>query len=42
MLELAANGTTYSSAWNGPPQNFTPWGQAVALDNLVAGITSTT
>jgi hypothetical protein len=43
MLDLAANGTSsYSSAWAGPPQAFTAWGQAAALDNLVVGITSTT
>jgi hypothetical protein len=42
LLGLAANGTSYSSAWAGPAQAFTAWGQAAALDNLVVGITSTT
>lgn len=42
ILELAANGSTYSSAWAGPAQGYTGWGQAAALDNLVSGITSTT
>jgi hypothetical protein len=42
LLGLAANGTSYSSAWAGPSQAFTAWGQAAALDNLVVGITSTT
>ena len=42
IIELAANGSTYSSAWAGPPQGYTGWGQAAALDNLVSAITSTT
>ncbi|RDX51561.1 endo-1,6-alpha-mannosidase [Lentinus brumalis] len=42
ILELAANGSTYSSSWAGPPQGYTGWGQAAALDNLVSAITSTT
>ncbi|KAJ3545383.1 hypothetical protein NMY22_g2460 [Coprinellus aureogranulatus] len=42
LLELAANGTNYSSSWAGPKQGYTGWGQAAALDNLVSGITSTT
>jgi len=27
LLDLAANGTSYSSNWHGPPQPFTSWGQ---------------
>ena len=42
IIELAANGSTYSSAWAGPPQGYTGWGQDAALDNLVSAITSTT
>jgi hypothetical protein len=42
LLGLAATGSTYSSAWNGPPQGFTAWGQAAALDVLVAAITANT
>jgi hypothetical protein len=42
VLDLAANGSTYSSAWNGPPQGFTTWGQAAALDVLVAAISANT
>ncbi|PSR80372.1 hypothetical protein PHLCEN_2v6757 [Hermanssonia centrifuga] len=38
LLELADNGSTYSSAWNGPPQSFTTWGQLAALDVLVSAI----
>ena len=38
LLELAANGTTYSSAWLGPPQAFTTWGQMASLDVFVAAI----
>lgn len=38
LLELAANGSTYSSAWHGPPQSFTSWGQLAALDVLVSAI----
>ncbi|KAI0750298.1 hypothetical protein C8Q80DRAFT_1353554 [Daedaleopsis nitida] len=41
VLELAANGSTYSSSWPGPPQGFTGWGQAAALDVLVSAITPT-
>ncbi|KAF5380750.1 hypothetical protein D9757_007144 [Collybiopsis confluens] len=38
LLELAANGTSYSSAWGGPPQKFTTWGQLAALDVMVTAI----
>ncbi|KXN83969.1 Mannan endo-1,6-alpha-mannosidase DCW1 [Leucoagaricus sp. SymC.cos] len=38
LLDLAANGNTYSSNWLGPPQNFTTWGQLAALDVLVSNI----
>ncbi|THU88074.1 endo-1,6-alpha-mannosidase [Dendrothele bispora CBS 962.96] len=38
LLDLAANGNTYSSSWTGPPQDFTTWGQLAALDVLVTNI----
>ncbi|KIK69955.1 hypothetical protein GYMLUDRAFT_34359 [Collybiopsis luxurians FD-317 M1] len=38
LLELAANGTSYSSSWPGPPQAFTTWGQLAALDVMVTAI----
>ncbi|KAJ4482521.1 endo-1,6-alpha-mannosidase [Lentinula aciculospora] len=38
LLELAANGTSYSSSWPGPPQEFTTWGQLAALDVMVTAI----
>ncbi|EPQ56699.1 endo-1,6-alpha-mannosidase [Gloeophyllum trabeum ATCC 11539] len=38
LLELAANGDSYSSSWTGPPQSFTTWGQLAALDVLTAAI----
>uniref|UniRef100_D8QI18 Glycoside hydrolase family 76 protein n=1 Tax=Schizophyllum commune (strain H4-8 / FGSC 9210) TaxID=578458 RepID=D8QI18_SCHCM len=38
LLDLAATGYTYSSAWAGPPQAFTTWGQMAALDVFVAAI----
>ncbi|TFK51956.1 endo-1,6-alpha-mannosidase [Heliocybe sulcata] len=38
LLELAANGNTYSSSWAGPSQSFTSWGQLAALDPLTAAI----
>ncbi|KIK70000.1 hypothetical protein GYMLUDRAFT_151902 [Collybiopsis luxurians FD-317 M1] len=38
LLELAANGTSYSSSWEGPPQKFTSWGQLAALDVMVSAI----
>nr|GAT42694.1 glycoside hydrolase family 76 protein [Mycena chlorophos] len=38
LLELAANGSTYSSSWLGPPQAFTSWGQLAALDVMTANI----
>ncbi|KAE9399367.1 endo-1,6-alpha-mannosidase [Gymnopus androsaceus JB14] len=38
LLELAAKGTSYSSAWAGPPQAFTTWGQLAALDVMVTAI----
>ncbi|KAG7093369.1 hypothetical protein E1B28_007051 [Marasmius oreades] len=38
LLDLAANGDTYSSAWHGPSQSFTTWGQLAALDVLVSAI----
>ncbi|KAG6816297.1 hypothetical protein H0H87_007180 [Tephrocybe sp. NHM501043] len=40
LLDLAANENTYSSDWNGPPQNFTTWGQLASLDVFVAAITA--
>ncbi|KAL1742763.1 glycoside hydrolase family 76 protein [Schizophyllum fasciatum] len=38
LLDLAATGYTFSSAWAGPPQAFTTWGQMAALDVFVAAI----
>jgi len=38
LLELAANGTSYSSDWHGPPQSFTTWGQLASLDVFVSAI----
>ncbi|KAF8799206.1 endo-1,6-alpha-mannosidase [Phlegmacium glaucopus] len=38
LLDLAANGTSYSSDWHGPPQAFTTWGQLSALDVLASAI----
>ncbi|KAJ7780086.1 endo-1,6-alpha-mannosidase [Mycena maculata] len=38
LLELAANGSTYSSSWLGPPQAFTSWGQLAALDVMTSNI----
>ncbi|KAJ6621510.1 endo-1,6-alpha-mannosidase [Mycena sp. CBHHK59/15] len=38
LLDLAANGSTYSSAWHGPPQAFTTWGQLAAIDVLTCNI----
>ncbi|KAF9063310.1 endo-1,6-alpha-mannosidase [Rhodocollybia butyracea] len=38
LLQLAANGTSYSSDWKGPPQAFTTWGQLAALDVMVTAI----
>ncbi|KAF8906113.1 glycoside hydrolase family 76 protein [Mucidula mucida] len=38
LLDLAANGTSYSSAWAGPPQAFTTWGQLAALDVMTTNI----
>ncbi|KAF9263891.1 hypothetical protein L218DRAFT_1031611 [Marasmius fiardii PR-910] len=38
LLDLAASGDTYSSAWHGPSQGFTTWGQLAALDVLVSAI----
>uniref|UniRef100_A0A0W0G1L0 Glycoside hydrolase family 76 protein n=1 Tax=Moniliophthora roreri TaxID=221103 RepID=A0A0W0G1L0_MONRR len=38
LLDLAANGNSYSSAWAGPPQGFTTWGQLAALDVLVSAV----
>lgn len=40
LLDLAATGNTYSSAWHGPPQGFTTWGQMAALDVTVSAIQS--
>jgi hypothetical protein len=40
LLELAGNGTTFSSSWTGPKQDFNTWGQAAALDVLVSAITA--
>ncbi|TFK39568.1 endo-1,6-alpha-mannosidase [Crucibulum laeve] len=38
LLDLAANGSSYSSDWHGPPQVFTAWGQLAALDVLGSAI----
>ncbi|KAF4570070.1 hypothetical protein EYR40_009056 [Pleurotus pulmonarius] len=38
LLDLAANGSTYSSSWAGPPQGFTTWGQLAALDVMTSAI----
>ncbi|KAK7033925.1 hypothetical protein VNI00_012549 [Paramarasmius palmivorus] len=38
LLDLAANGSSYSSSWTGPPQDFTTWGQLAALDVLVSAV----
>jgi hypothetical protein len=38
LLDLAANGTSYSADWHGPPQAFTIWGQLAALDVLTSAI----
>ncbi|KAK7031733.1 glycoside hydrolase family 76 protein [Favolaschia claudopus] len=38
LLDLAATGNTYSSAWHGPPQGFTSWGQLAALDVMTCNI----
>ncbi|KAJ4494576.1 endo-1,6-alpha-mannosidase [Lentinula edodes] len=38
LLELAANGTSYSPSWPGPAQEFTTWGQMAALDVMVTAI----
>ncbi|KAF7771085.1 CAZyme family GH76 [Agaricus bisporus var. burnettii] len=38
LLDLAANGNSYSSNWRGPPQGFTTWGQLAALDVLTSAI----
>ncbi|KAG6841183.1 hypothetical protein C0991_000980 [Blastosporella zonata] len=38
LLDLAANGSTYSSDWHGPPQAFSTWGQLASLDVFVAAI----
>ncbi|KAF9461512.1 endo-1,6-alpha-mannosidase [Collybia nuda] len=40
LLDLAANGSTYSSNWHGPPQGFTTWGQLAALDVFGSAIIS--
>ncbi|KAG6867344.1 hypothetical protein C0993_004152 [Termitomyces sp. T159_Od127] len=40
LLDLAANGSTYSSNWHGPPQDFTAWGQLAALDVLTSAISA--
>ncbi|KNZ72534.1 Mannan endo-1,6-alpha-mannosidase DCW1 [Termitomyces sp. J132] len=37
---FAANGSTYSSNWHGPPQAFTAWGQLAALDVMVSAISA--
>ncbi|KAH7877292.1 endo-1,6-alpha-mannosidase [Lentinula edodes] len=38
LLELAANGTSYSPSWPGPAQEFTTWGQMAVLDVMVTAI----
>ncbi|KAK2465476.1 hypothetical protein APHAL10511_002368 [Amanita phalloides] len=42
LLELAANGTSYSANWHGPPMHFTTWGQLAALDVMVSAIAANT
>jgi len=42
LLELAANGNSYSSSWHGPAQSFTTWGQLAALDVLAGAIIANT
>ncbi|KAJ3977497.1 endo-1,6-alpha-mannosidase [Lentinula raphanica] len=42
LLDLAANGTSYSPSWPGPAQQFTSWGQMAALDVMVSVVNSTT
>lgn len=42
LLDLAAKGNSYSSAWHGPAQDFTTWGQMAALDVLVSAISANT
>ncbi|KAK2465475.1 hypothetical protein APHAL10511_002367 [Amanita phalloides] len=42
LLELAANGTSYSANWHGPPMPFTTWGQLAALDVMVSAIAANT
>ncbi|KAI0094828.1 glycoside hydrolase [Irpex rosettiformis] len=43
LLELASTGNNiYSSAWHGPPQSFTTWGQMAALDVIVSAISANT
>lgn len=42
LLDLAANGSTYSANWHGPAQGFTTWGQLAALDPLTAAISANT
>lgn len=43
VLELASTGNNiYSSAWHGPAQNFTTWGQLSALDVIVSAISANT
>ncbi|KAJ3760171.1 endo-1,6-alpha-mannosidase [Lentinula raphanica] len=41
LLDLAANGTSYSPSWPGPAQEFTSWGQMAALDVMVSVVNST-
>jgi len=38
LLELANNGTSYSSSWTGPPTAFATWNQLPALDVMVTAI----
>ncbi|KAF8993437.1 hypothetical protein BDQ17DRAFT_1331708 [Cyathus striatus] len=38
LIDLASNGDAYSSAWHGPAQNYTMWGQLAALDVLGSAI----
>ncbi|KAF8993436.1 hypothetical protein BDQ17DRAFT_1368327 [Cyathus striatus] len=38
LIDLASSGDAYSSAWHGPAQNFTTWGQLAALDVLGSAI----
>jgi len=38
LLDLAANHTSFSANWHGPPQEFMTWGQLAALDVLTSAV----